>query len=130
MPEDSLEEWSEKAGQDFEYARVGMRQRKNPLYDGVCFHAQQCAGNYVKAFLVRHHIAFRKIHDRIELRRLCLQVDSTFSLITDPLKVLYLYAVDIRYPGITATKEDAQRAMEAMKQVRNFVRARLGFKTK
>lgn len=54
MPEDSLEEWIRKAEQDFEYARMGIRRRKSPLYDGVCFHAQQCAEKYLKAFLVRH----------------------------------------------------------------------------
>ncbi len=130
MPEDSLEEWLKKAEQDFEYARIGMRQKKNLLYDGVCFHAQQCAEKYVKAFLVRHNIGFRKTHDLIELQRLCAQVDSTFSLITDPLKLLFVYAVDIRYPGMTATKEDAREAVAAMKQVRTFVRARLGLKSK
>ena len=130
MPEASLEDWIEKAEQDFDYARLGMRRSKHSLYDGVCFHAQQCAEKYVKAYLVHHNIAFPKIHDLVELRRLCLQADGTFALITDPLKLLYLYAVDIRYPGLTATKEDAQGAIVAMKQVRQFVRARLGLKTR
>jgi HEPN domain-containing protein len=130
MLDDSLEEWVRKAEQDFEYARIGMRQRKNPLYDGVCFHAQQCVEKYVKAFLVRHNIQFRKTHDLIELQRLCLQVDSAFGLITDPLKLLFVYAVDIRYPGMTATKDDAREAVAAMKQIRQFVRARLGLKSR
>lgn len=130
MPEDSTEDWIRKAEQDFEYARIGIRQRKAALYDGVCFHAQQCAEKYVKAFLVRHDIAFRKTHDLIELQRLCSQVDSAFKLITDPLKLLFVYAVDVRYPGMTATIEDAREAISAMKQVRKFVRARLGLRTR
>lgn len=89
MSADSLNEWISKAEQDFEYARIGMRQRKNVLYDGVCFHAQQCAEKYIKAFLVRHKIGFRKTHDLIELQRLCTQVDPAFGLITEPLKLLF-----------------------------------------
>lgn len=128
MTDESLEEWIQKAEQDYRMALVAMRQRKYPAYDDACFHAQQCAEKYVKAFLVRHKIVFRKVHDLAELQRLCLGVDPTFQLITAPLKTLYPYAVDIRYPGANATKEDAHEAIDAMKQVRKFVRARLGLK--
>ncbi|MCX7839977.1 MAG: HEPN domain-containing protein [Anaerolineae bacterium] len=130
MPEDSVDEWIRKAEQDFEYARIGMRRRKNPLYDGVCFHAQQCAEKYLKAFLTRHKIEFRKTHDLTELQRACAQVDPAFRLIIEPLKLLFVYAVDIRYPGISATEQDARDAVAAMKQVRAFVRARLGLQTR
>jgi HEPN domain-containing protein len=68
---DETLDWLNKAEQDFQYARLGMRQRKQPLYDGVCFHAQQCAEKYLKAFLTRHHIEFRWVHDLDELLRLC-----------------------------------------------------------
>ena len=33
---------------------------------------------------------------------------------------------DIRYSGISATAQDARQAFNALKQVRSFVRARLG----
>ena len=125
-----LEEWLERAEEDYRQAQVALRQRKYPAYNTVCFHAQQCAEKYLKAFLVRHAIAFPKTHDLIELRRLCIQVDSAFDLLTAPLKALFPYAVDIRYPGVSATQEDARDAVAAMKQVRAFVRARLGLKTK
>lgn len=130
MLDETLEEWLYKAEQDFHYAKVGMRQRQHPLYDGVCFHAQQCAEKYLKAFLVRHRIEFRKVHDLDELYRLCAPVDESFRLIFDPLMILNPYSVDIRYPGISATAQDAREAVAAMKQVRAFVRARLGLKTK
>lgn len=130
MPDESLEGWIGKAEQDFQYAQLGIRQRKNPLYDGMCFHAQQCAEKYLKTFLVRHHIKFRKVHDLDELYRLCAQVDESFKLIFDALMILNPYSVDIRYPGASATKEDAREAVAAMKQVRTFVRARLGLKSK
>jgi hypothetical protein len=80
--------------------------------------------------LARNNIAFRKNHDLTELQRQCAQEDSAFQLLTEPLKTLYPYAVDFRYPGFFATKQDVSEAMDAMKTVRKFVRARLGLKTR
>lgn len=36
-------EWIDKAEGDRAIAGREMRVRKEPSYDGVCFHAQQCA---------------------------------------------------------------------------------------
>ena len=33
---------------------------------------------------------------------------------------------DIRYPGVSASAQDARQAFDALKQIRTFVRARLG----
>ncbi|MEW5720845.1 MAG: HEPN domain-containing protein [Chloroflexota bacterium] len=130
MNDEPLEDWIGKAEQDFQYAQLGMRRRKSPLYDGVCFHSQQCAEKYLKAFLVRHQIKFRKVHDLDELYNLSARVDESFKLIFGALMILNPYSVDIRYPGASATKDDARDAVAAMKQVRAFVRARLGLKSK
>jgi len=58
-----VSEWMEKAEGDFRTAEREMRARKAPNYDAVCFHAQQCAEKYLKAFLVHRQIPFRPIHD-------------------------------------------------------------------
>lgn len=44
-------EWVAKAEGDFAMVLREARARKNPCYDGACFHAQQCAGKYLKARL-------------------------------------------------------------------------------
>ena len=36
------------------------------------------------------------------------------------------FGTDIRYPGVSASAQDARQAFDALKQVRAFVRARLG----
>ena len=56
-------EWIEKAEGDYRTAEREMRVRKAPNYDAVCFHAQQCAEKYLKAFLAHHQLPFRLIHD-------------------------------------------------------------------
>ena len=45
-------EWVEKSEGDWNAARQLNRVRKDPNYDGVCFHCQQCAEKYLKAKLV------------------------------------------------------------------------------
>ena len=123
-----LDEWLEKAEENFRVAVRENRYTKEPAHDTVCFNAQQCAEKHLKAFLVRHRIAISKTHDLDDLRQRCEQIDSTFTLVADSLRELYRYAGDIRYPGARATKQDAREAVAAMKQVRQFVRQRLGLK--
>jgi HEPN domain-containing protein len=74
---------------------------------------------------VRHKVAFPKIHDLRELRRLAVAVDPNTDLITDLLIRLAPYAVEFRYPGEAATVEEAKDAVRAVKEIRRFVRSRL-----
>ena len=45
------QEWIDKAEGDWATLMREYRARKNPNYDAVCFHAQQCAEKYLKARL-------------------------------------------------------------------------------
>jgi HEPN domain-containing protein len=94
-------------------------------WDAACFHSQQCAEKYLKAFLQEHAIKFEKIHNLIRLRQQCAQVGGTFELIRVHLEILNAYAVDIRYPRVLATKEEARDALKTVKEVRAFIRAKL-----
>ena len=123
-----VEAWIDKAEEDYRIALAALRQKKHPAYNATCFHCQQCAEKYLKGFLVRHEIAFPKIHDLRELNLLCIGADSTFSLLSTPALLLKNYAVPFRYPGASATAVEAREAVAAMKQVRQFVRQRLGLK--
>ena len=44
-------EWVQKGEDDFIVTQKMFRARKQPVYDAVCFHAQQCAEKYLKAYL-------------------------------------------------------------------------------
>lgn len=128
MSDESLEAWLAKADEDYGAALDLARKRKNLRTDVICFLSQQSVEKYLKAFLFRHGVQFRKTHDLRELRTECARVDATFDLITDSLLKLNFYAVDFRYPGVTATETEAREAVAGMKQVRKFVRVRLGLK--
>ena len=120
------QEWVDKAEGDFHTASREARVRKAPNYDAVCFHGQQCAEKYLKAYLQEQDQRFPPIHDLIELLELCLPYDGTFELQRDLLKDLTKYAVEFRYPGELATKEEALTTVKAMRAVRAFVRQKLG----
>jgi len=119
------QEWVDKAEGDFHTASREVRVRKSPNYDAVCFHCQQCAEKYLKAYLQERSQRFSRVHDLVELLELCLPCDGTFELQRDLLKVLTKYAVEFRYPGELATKEEALTAVKAVRIVRAFVRQKL-----
>jgi len=121
-----VSEWIEKAEGDFWTAEREARARKTPNYDAVCFHAQQCAEKYLKAFLIRHQVPFRPVHDLEVLLGLIVPTRPDFEVIRDALLLLNDYAVDFRYPGEFATKDEARAAVKAMRTVRAFLRQKLG----
>ncbi len=124
-----VEEWVSKAEQDYHSIQVLQHQREYSVPDVVCFLCQQCAEKYLKAFLVSRKVAPPRIHYLDRLNDLCVDVDSAFALLEDAALVLNPFAVEFRYPGEQADATDVERAMRAVRQVREFVRARLGLST-
>jgi HEPN domain-containing protein len=122
MSEAYLKEWVRKAEEDYVAATALVRRRKQPTPNAVTFHCQQCVEKYLKAFLVQHEVVFPKIHDLLELHKLCLSVNPAFDLIGDLLDHLNPYSVEFRYPGEEATVDEAKAAVKAMKTARRFVR--------
>jgi HEPN domain-containing protein len=109
-------------------AEVLLHQIEIPEIDTACFHCQQCAEKYVKAFLTEHDIDFPRNHDLVRLLMLCLTVDESFETIRDNLRRLENYGVIIRYPGFTVPLELAHEALEDASRVREFVKKKLRIK--
>lgn len=129
MPEPVLvAEWVRKAEGDFVAAEHLLRLRKNPQPAMVCYHCQQCAEKYLKAYLLRHNVPFERTHALEDLNKECEKVDGSFQFISDWLKFLSPYANETRYPGREFSVKEAREAVATMKQVRKFVRARLGLR--
>ena len=127
MPESILiQEWVQHAEEDYESALDLLRRRKYPTPGMVCYHCQQCAEKYLKAFLLKHNVMFEKIHNLLELNESCSKVDASFLFLTDWLKLLNPYATETRYPGRTFDIPEAREAVATMKQIRKFVRGKLG----
>jgi len=119
-------EWIEKAKGDFITAGRELKVRKSPNYDAVCFHSQQVAEKYLKAFLQENNTPIPKIHSLLELLSICIGIDSACQFIYPILNLLEGYAVEFRYPGRFASKEDAKTAYNSTKSVRKWIRPKLG----
>jgi HEPN domain-containing protein len=121
-------EWVSKAEGDFATASRELRSRKDPNYDAVCFHSQQCLEKYLKARLYESSIAFSKTHDLVRLLGATLAVEPNWASFSAALTVLSSYAVTFRYPGSNASKPMAQQAMKDTRQFRLLARKSLGIK--
>ncbi|MDY0354388.1 MAG: HEPN domain-containing protein [Sedimentisphaerales bacterium] len=100
-------EWVAKAEADFATAQRESRVRKNPNYDGICFHYQQCAEKYIKARLCEAEITFGKTHDLVALLEKVLGLEPNWEIFREDLAYLSDFAVAFRYPGESADKESA-----------------------
>jgi len=115
-------EWINKAEGDFVTAQRELRARRSPNYDAACFHSQQMAEKYLKAFIQEQGIAPPRVHDLVELLALCLPFNPAFGFLELDLKGLNVYSVKFRYPGMTAAKGDAQDAVKAARIIRTHLR--------
>ncbi len=120
------EELVEKAEGDYELADVALQSGRRRLNDGVCFHAQQCAEKYLKAYLYEHNRTFPKLHKLPSLLNLCIAIDSSFESQRAILTSFDPYAVEVRYLGFSASPADAQTAFADLNTFRAFIRASLG----
>lgn len=118
-------EWIEKAEGDW---KMAQREAKapDPVWDGVCFHAQQCAEKYLKAFLEEHNLPFPRTHDLVALLNLCGEMLPDLDPLRTHLTNLTTYSVAARYPGEQADRQAAEEGMRTAEQVRTVLRANLG----
>src|SRR3989338_11681090 len=91
--------WITKAEADFEAARTLARSRKKGLPDPVCYHSQQCAEKYLKAYLISRRVKFPKTHDLEKLLDLVCGFDPLAEALRDQARFLNPYSVTARYPG-------------------------------
>ena len=118
-------EWVAKAEGDFATMQRERRARKNPNYDGVCFHAQQCAEKYLKALLQEAGLPIKRTHNLLVLLNDALPAFPFLELMRENLKWLENYAVAFRYPGETASKKNAVAACAFCASIREIIRAHL-----
>jgi HEPN domain-containing protein len=119
-------EWVEKAEADFATAQRELAVTQRANYDAVCFHAQQCAEKFLKAFLQESNIPFPRTHDLADLLGLAVTVEPTWDALEADLNVLTAFAVEYRYPGESSDPQEAQEAYHKCETIRAIIRRRLG----
>jgi HEPN domain-containing protein len=121
------QEWVDKAEGDFATAQRELQVQEMPNYDAVCFHSQQCVEKYLKACLQEENIAFNRIHDLSRLLDLLLPVEPRWEALRPTLEVLTAYAVEFRYPGISANQELGTQSFQDCVTIRQIIRQYFSF---
>ena len=118
-------EWMDKADDDFYSAELLLRAGEHPMPGNSCFHSQQSADKYLKAFLVENQIEFPRTHQLMVLVELCAGVDGSFFEISQFVRRLESYAVAVRYPGISIDAGAAEKALQTAGTIRDFLRKKM-----
>jgi HEPN domain-containing protein len=116
------QEWVDKAEGDFATAQREIEVENKPNYDAVCFHSQQCIEKYLKACLQENNIAFGRTHDLTKLLDAFLTMEPSWEDLRNNLDELTVYAVEFRYPGISADQTIANDAFSDCTQIRQVIR--------
>jgi HEPN domain-containing protein len=122
----STREWVEKAESDYQLALALSRRRKVTFPDQQCFHCQQSAEKYLKARLEEANILPPKTHDLKKLLGMLVPLEPLWSALSGACASLSDFAVEMRYPGDTATAKQAKEALRDAKAIREQVRPALG----
>jgi HEPN domain-containing protein len=115
-------QWIAKAKNDLLNADNNLKAEEIPL-DTVCFHCQQAAEKFLKAYLVANGSSYPISHDLILILEKILPLNSSAEALRDDLALLMPYAVEIRYPDdwFMPTEEDAKEAREAVARVMSWL---------
>ena len=115
MHSEVVREWLQKAEEDYNTV-VKLEPAETPYV--ICFHCQQCIEKYLKAFLTARGKIPPPTHNLIRLNSTATEYEKSLDAIYDFLEELNPYSVAIRYPGMSVTSEDAERAIEIMNNLR------------
>ena len=93
----------EKAEEDYGVACGGLEETN--YFAQVCFHFQQAAEKYLKAFIVANKLEFRAAHNLLELLDTCKQKDPGIEELEQACRFLNPFYIDTRYPSKSYEEE-------------------------
>jgi len=123
MQVEIFKEWIEKAEEDFEFANSSLEFEN--YFAQICFHFQQAAEKYLKAFIVANKLEFRPIHNLLELLEICKEKEPGISDIEEDCRYLNPFYIDTRYPVHWPShydKETAIKARDSVEQIRKWIK--------
>ena len=121
-----VREWFQKADEDYGFASSVIED--SPYYAQICFHYQQAAEKYLKAFIVFHELEFKKIHDLVVLLNSCCSKEPSLSELEKDCNFLNGFYNDTRYPVhwfTNYTKDEALKAQQAALNIANIIKKQL-----
>jgi HEPN domain-containing protein len=120
-----VDDWIKRAEHDLGMARLAIEYQPD-FRDSICFHCQQAAEKYLKAYLVYLEIIFKKTHSLSYLLDLISEQESISENIYLTAEILEDYGVVVRYPGYPElTLKDIGEAYQAAMDIKNEIILRM-----
>jgi HEPN domain-containing protein len=94
---DFVQQWLKKAESDLQTSKILLDAEVDDYFP-CAFHSQQAIEKFLKAYLVRHQVEFRKTHDLDELLNLTNSIDPSFGDEVGSCVWLTPYGVEFRFP--------------------------------
>ena len=117
LPED---EWVKKALKDLGSAKL-ILDSGSQYFDQVCFLCQQSIEKLLKAYLTKNKVEIAKTHDLVKLVGDSSKLNEEFLKWKNHALNITIYAIDFRYPGEEATKEEALDAYQKAEEFSKFI---------
>ena len=126
MEDKYVREWIKKAEHDLVNAETVIKI-ENPPTDTICFHSQQCAEKYFKAYLISKGEDLIKTHNLRFLLDKCKKYSDKFESLRNEAIILTSYSIESRYPGdfIEYSVEEAKKSIEMAKKIKKFIITKL-----
>lgn len=124
-------DWLKVADEDYGFAKTNLEDLSTSYFAQICFHFQQAAEKYLKAYIVAKKLEFRKIHELPTLLQICEQAENSFGELKEECEFLTEFYFEPRYPVIlpvsNITRKMTEKAQKFSKKIGDFVKARLNF---
>lgn len=123
-----VREWLEKADEDFQFAEANLRDGSE-FYAQICFHFQQAAEKYLKAYSIAKDLHFDRVHDLVHLLKTCSAHAQEFNELKEECIFLNTAYIETRYPvhwPTDYTRETAEQARLAAAKIAQMVREGVG----
>ena len=121
--------WTQRAENDISSALYLAENMRPAPAEIICFHCQQAAEKYLKAFLVYNDQEPPKTHDLIEIVKLCSVFNADFSALNQKCDFLIPFASRTRYPGDPSASnpndEDIKTALAYAADIIKFVKVKI-----
>jgi HEPN domain-containing protein len=116
-------EWFKIGEEELKFAQVSFKEFDS-FYPQICFQCQQAVEKYLKGFLIYHGKKLPKIHDLVELIKLCSKIEKGFEKFLEDGAFLSQYYIRSRYPVEypSATKEETEKCLEIAERIINFIK--------
>ena len=92
-----VDQWLSKAEEDFGYASSSLEESLE-FYAQICYHFHQAAEKYLKAYIIKYDLEFKRIHDLLELLDICSKHGTKLHDIKEACIFLNRFYISTRYP--------------------------------